>query len=146
MNRQSGLSVLELLATLAILAVVATVTTINLEPAEAPLQTGSRLVEGAIQQARSSAIATTSAYRVRPGSASRLVVERAGECDDADWIDEPRAAVDLPDEVTVTDTGWSVCFTRRGIANDNVMVTLVHPRLGSRRVEVFLGGATRVIR
>jgi len=136
---------LELLIVLAIVAIVVGATAINLEPAEAPLQTGSRLVEGILLQARSSAIATTSAYHVVPDGNRRLVVEYAGNCGDADWTPEPGAAIELPDKVSMSSTAWSVCFSRRGISTDNVTVTLNHPDLGSSQVEVFLGGATRVI-
>ncbi len=61
------------------------------------------------------------------------------------WTTEPHSVLDLPRGVTMTDTAWTVCFTRRGISTANVVVTLSHPDLGSIRVEVLLGGGTRVI-
>ena len=144
MNRQSGYSAIEMLTTLAVIGIVAGVITINLEPAEAPLQTGSRLVEGLLLQARSSAIATTSAYRVVPEGDRHLVIEYAGDCGDATWTNEPGAGIELPEEVSMSSTTWSVCFSRRGISTDNVTIALDHPTLGSSQVEVCLGGATRV--
>lgn len=145
MNRQSGVSLVELMVALALLAMAAAATTVNLEPAEQPLVTGSRLVEGFILQARSSAIATTSAYRVVPAGPSRLVAQYANDCGDATWTPEPAQRLELPDEVKMTATDWSICFSRRGVASANVTVTLTHPDRGAVQVEVLLGGATRVV-
>ena len=145
MSRQAGASLLEVLVVVAIIALFFAATLANLKPAEAPLQTGSRLVEAFIFQARSSAIATTSVYRVLPDGAGRLVTEYADACDDVTWNSEPGGVLQLPDEVTMTDTDWTVCFGRRGLSTANLTVTLVHPDFGSKQVEVLLGGTTRVI-
>ena len=145
MCRQSGATLIELLVVLTIMGIALMVTAPNLKPAEAPLQTASRLTEGFILQARSSAIATTSAYRVVPDGEDRLLLEYAAKCDDSTWTAETYSILELPDEVTMTDTGWSVCFSRRGISSTNVTVTLTHPDFGSSQVEVLLGGSTRVI-
>ncbi len=145
MSRQAGTSLIETIATLAIIALFLGGTLANLEPAEAPLQTGSMLVEGLILQARSSAMATTSAYRIVPVGAGRLLNEHADRCSDASWTSEPGNALDLPDEVTLSDTDWTVCFGRRGLSTDNLTLTLVHPEYGSRQIEVLLGGTTRVL-
>jgi hypothetical protein len=53
--------------------------------------------------------------------------------------------LNLPDGVTLADTGWSVCFSSRGISSDNVVITLQHDVYGSEQVEVLLGGTTRVV-
>ncbi len=145
MKKQSGSSLIEILVVLAIFGIAAGILALNLRPAEAPLQTASRLAEGFILQARSSAIATTSAYRIVPDGPGRLIAEYASDCDDATWTTEEHTVLDLPTDVTLTDTAWSVCFTRRGMAAANVYVTLSHPRLGTRQVEVLLGGGTRVV-
>lgn len=145
MSHQAGTSLVETIATLAIIALFLGGALANLEPAEAPLQTGSMLVEGLILQARSSAMATTSAYRIVPDGAGRLLTEHADRCSDASWTSEPGNALDLPDEVTLSDTDWTVCFGRRGLSTANLTVTLVHPDFGSRQVEVLLGGTTRVL-
>ena len=145
MSRQAGASLLETLVVVAIIALFVAVTLANLKPAEAPLQTGTRLVEAFILQARSSAIATTSAYRVVPDGAGQLLTEYASSCNDLTWTREPGGSLELPDEVTMTDTDWTVCFGRRGLSSANLTVTLVHPEFGSRQVEVLLGGTTRVL-
>ena len=51
----------------------------------------------------------------------------------------------LPEDVAITESGWSVCFSRRGISSANLTLTLTHPDHRSRQVEVLLGGLTRVI-
>jgi len=144
-RKQSGASLIEILVVLAIVGIAATIMALNLRAAEAPLQTAARLTEGFILQARSTAIATTSAYRIVPDGSQRLVMEYAADCDDATWITEDHTVLELPRDVNLTSTAWSVCFTRRGLAAANVFVTLTHPDLGTRRIEVLLGGGTRVI-
>ena len=49
------------------------------------------------------------------------------------------------DEVTLADTSWTVCFSSRGAAAANVVVTLNHPRTGSEQIEVFTGGSARIV-
>ena len=90
-------------------------------------------------------MATTSAYRIVPDGAGRLLTEHADRCGDVSWTSEPGNALDLPDEVTLSDTDWTVCFGRRGLSTDNLTLTLVHPEYGSRQIEVLLGGTTRVL-
>lgn len=145
MRRASGATLTELLVVVALMGIAAMITALNLRPAEAPLQTATRLTEGFILQARSSAIATTSAYRVVPDGPAALALEHAGACDDTVWTEEPDSRLGLPRDVTLADTAWSVCFTRRGLSASNVTVTLVHPDSGTSQLEVLLGGTTRVI-
>ena len=77
MRDESGATLIELMVVIGIMAIAAMTFTLNLRPAEAPLQTATRLTEGFILQARSMAIATTSAYRVLPSDNDTLVVEYA---------------------------------------------------------------------
>ena len=48
------------------------------------------------------------------------------------------------EDVTVEESGWSVCFSRRGVSDANTVLTVTHPEYASRQVEVLLGGLTRV--
>jgi hypothetical protein len=45
----------------------------------------------------------------------------------------------------MSSTSWQVCFSSRGVSGNNTTVTLQHPSNGSRRVEVLVGGTTRVL-
>jgi len=144
-REESGATLIELMVVVGIMAIAALTFTLNLRPAEAPLQTATRLTEGFILQARSTAIATTSAYRVVPSDDDTLIVEYADDCDDATWTTEPHTVLDLPDTVSMTATDWSVCFSRRGISSSNVVVTLTDSELDSSQIEVLLGGGIQVV-
>jgi len=144
-QRESGTSLVELLAVLAVAGLTLGAATAVLKPAEAPLETGAVLLEGFFTRARARAMATTSAYRVSATDADTVVADFAANCAASTWTAEERMELDFPDEVTLTDTTWSVCFSSRGAASANVVVTLNHPRTGSRQIEVFTGGSARIV-
>jgi len=144
-NGERGTSLVELLAVLAIVGLALGASTAFLKPAEAPLETGAVLLEGFFTRARARAMATTSAYRVSATDTTSIVADYATNCSAATWTSEERMDLDLPDEVTLADTSWTVCFTSRGAAAANVVITLNHPRTGSAQVEVFRGGSARIV-
>jgi hypothetical protein len=145
MKRDRGSSLGELLVVLAIIGLSVGIAAMNLRPMETPLQTGAALLEAVFHQARLQAIATTSAFRVIPAGSSQLRAEYADSCMDTTWSPEPSLRVEFPDGVSQSPTTWSVCFSSRGISTNNVVVTLSHPQYGQRRIEVLLGGTTRVL-
>lgn len=142
---EAGISILEVLVVIAILGLSITVAAVTLEPLETPLEASVTLTEGFFREARLGAIATTSAHRVQPDDAYRLGVQQATSCSGPTWTTVPDMKLNLPEGVTLTDTGWSVCFSSRGISSDNVVLTLQHDVHGSEQVEVLLGGTTRVV-
>jgi hypothetical protein len=144
MRKESGASLIELLAVLAVVGLVLGTATATLGPAAAPLKTGAVLLEGFFTRVRARAVATTSAYRVTPSSATTVIAEYAANCSAGTWTSEERMELELPDEVTLVSTGWAVCFSSRGAADGNVVITLNHPRTGTKQVEVFKGGSARI--
>ena len=140
---QQGTTLIEVAVVLALVGVGIGVTAFYVAPPPPPLQLGLERTEGALRQARLQAIASRSAHRVRPVNAGELTTESAPRCGAATWSAEPDLDVAMPSGVSV-DTGWSVCFGPRGIADANVTVTLDDGVLPSRQVEVLLGGTTRV--
>jgi len=145
MRRQSGVTLVELLIAMAVLGLCLTMSTLYLKSTDNPLQTGSVLLEGSMREARLLAIAETAAYRVTPQDTHTVRMERAATCGAATWTDAPTPAVAMPDGVTIVTEGWTVCFNSRGISSDNVVIELSHADYGARKVEVLLGGTTRVI-
>ena len=143
--RQSGFTVVELLVVFAVLGVSLGVGALYLKPAAAPLATSAALVEGYTRQARMRAMATTSAYRIRPVSAAVIAAESAGSCMDEIWAASSIPDLALEEQVELTDTDWTVCFSGRGVSSNNVVITLSHPDFGTKQVEVLLGGTTRII-
>jgi prepilin-type N-terminal cleavage/methylation domain-containing protein len=145
MRSDTGVTLVELIVVMAILAVAIGIAVVNLEPLESPLMTGTSLVESFLTQARVSAMATTSAYRVVPSDTSSLLTETAESCTAGTWTAQPSLTMVLPQDVTMADTAWTACYTPRGLSRDNVLITLEHPSYGSRQVEVLIGGTTRVL-
>jgi prepilin-type N-terminal cleavage/methylation domain-containing protein len=142
---EAGVTLLELIVVLAILSLSVTAVALNLEPLGTPLQAGASLVESFMREARLNAIATTSAYRVKPTASDRLGAETADSCDASTWTTDPSMRINLPKDVDLSSTSWSVCFTSRGISTDNIKIQLLHDLYGSAGIEVMLGGTTRVV-
>jgi hypothetical protein len=145
MCRASGSSLIELLAVIALVGVAVAATAVYLHPIEAPLQVGSAALEGYFRQARGRALATTSAYKVSASTPRSLQAQYANDCAETNWTPDPKLQLQLPPDVALASTSWSVCFNSRGLADANLQVTLNHPEEGSQQVEVLRGGASRVM-
>ena len=145
MNRERGASLIEVLGLLAIIAVALGAVAMKMQTLGSPLDTSTSLLEGVFREARLNAIATMSAYRVSPSSTTRLKGEKAATCSATTWTVDNSMRTDLATGVTQSPTTWSVCFNSRGISTANVIVTLTHPKYGSRSVEVLVGGTSRVL-
>ncbi len=141
----SGSTLMETIVVLAILGLSLGMGAVYLTPLEAPLEAAASLVEGFCRQARLSAIATTSAYRVRPATAERLLLEHASSCAETVWTADDGVQPELPSGVSVESTAWSVCFSSRGVSSDNQEIRLQHAQDGSIGVEVLVGGTTRIL-
>lgn len=135
----------ELLVAMAITALIVMAAGLYLRPMEAPLVSGVALLEGCVQRARAEAVAATSAYRLSPRGAARIAAEVGDSCATTTWADDPKVSVQLPEDVRMTDTTWSLCIDARGLPGTNLTITLNHPDYGSRAVEIMLGGATRTL-
>jgi prepilin-type N-terminal cleavage/methylation domain-containing protein len=145
MNRQSGMTLLELLGVLALIGIVVCAVVVNMQSSGNPLDVSTSLLEGQFRAARLNAIATMSAYRVSPATPSSLRAEKGATCSATTWTVDSSLNNALSTGVTMSPSSWSVCYSSRGIATANVVVTLAHSRYGSRRVEVLVGGASRVL-
>jgi prepilin-type N-terminal cleavage/methylation domain-containing protein len=142
---EAGVTLLEVLVVMAILGISLGVAALNLQPLETPLAASVTLTESLFREARLSAIATTSAYRVLPNSAHQLGAQQAASCSGPTWTTVHNMRLNLPQGVALTDTGWTVCFSSRGISADNIVITLQHDLYGTEQIEVLLGGTTRVL-
>jgi len=140
-----GMTLVELLGTLAIMGLALGIAALNVGTMEGSLAGAASLTESFMRGARSTALATTAAYKVEPTSSRMLIASKAASCSAATWTVDPDLTLELPTEVALTDTTWSVCFSSRGLADSNVTIPLWHPVSGTLQVEVLLGGATRII-
>lgn len=145
MDTRSGFTLVEMLVVLAVVGILLVASSMLFQPSVGSLQDGASLLQGFFAQARARAMATTSACRVRPATATRLIAESASSCEDTSWAPEESLTLDLPRTVSLPDTSWSVCFGNRGISDQNLVVSLRQDPGGTKRVEVLLGGTAKVL-
>lgn len=145
--RSRAFTLTEALVVLGITGIILAIGALNLRGLNNPLQNGASQLEGFFKQARAKALATTSAYRVRAETSGRLIAEYANNCNATTWTADSRLVLELPTDVRVsgtnTPTTWPVCFTSRGLADKNLIVTLANAKNQTRQVEVMLGGGVR---
>ncbi len=137
---RQGFSLVELLVVLAILGVALGIGFLNLRPFYNPLEDAQTRLRGHLNLVRGKAMATTSAYRVRPQGDRVLVAEWARRCSDTTWTGDPSLRLELPQEVRFAQGNWSLCFNSRGYADRNLVIRVEQPGRGFREVEVLLGG------
>ncbi len=143
LSRSSGFSAVELLVAMALLAILVGIGALYLAPMATPLESAGSTLTAMIEQTRSKAIYTTRVHRLRPLSSDHLIVEYANSCGSGSWTYDPAISLELPRQVTLTETDWSVCFDRRGLSSVNLIITLHHPDRGVRELELFKGGVMR---
>jgi prepilin-type N-terminal cleavage/methylation domain-containing protein len=148
MISNKGVSLLELIVTMAILAIAFTITALNLRPLGDDLGNAVSEISGTLKQAKIKAMATTSAYRVRPTSTTEVVVERARDCSGAGgWETQTSMAQTLRENVVFTATSWQVCFNSRGFSLDSTLnftspsLTLKDKKGKTATLQVFIAGA-----
>jgi prepilin-type N-terminal cleavage/methylation domain-containing protein len=148
MVSRRGVSLLELIVTMAILAIAFTITALNLRPLGDDLGNAVAEISGTLKQSKIKAMATTSAYRIRPTSTTQVMVERARDCTGAgNWTAQPTLAQTLREGVTFTTTNWTVCFNSRGQSLSNVgafqspSFTLRDKENKTQTIQVFIAGA-----
>jgi prepilin-type N-terminal cleavage/methylation domain-containing protein len=148
MISHNGVSLLELIVTMAVLAIAFTIAALNLRPLGDDLGNAVSEMSGTLKQAKIKAMATTSAYRVRPTSTTEVVVERARDCAGAGgWVTQTSMAQTLRENVTFTTTTWQVCFSSRGFSMDSSLnfsspsFTVKDKKGKTSRLNVFIAGA-----
>jgi hypothetical protein len=134
---------IDLIVVMALIGIMAGISALALRHFEAPLETAGDLVDGLIKQTRAKSMASTTVHRIRAVAGDHLVVEYARSCGSAAWTLDPRMDLRLPSGVSLTDTAWSICFDTRGIASDNLILTIDHPQYQARTLEVLKGGTVR---
>ena len=139
-----GFTLFELLIVLAVLGTLIGMAALNLRALDSPLQNGTSQLLGFLKQVRAKAIATTLVYKVEPSSTTQLITKYAESCSALTMTTDADLTLDLPKGVSLTSTTWSVCFNTRGLADNNITVTLMDSKGKTKTVEVFLGGGVRV--
>lgn len=141
---QAGVTILELLTIMFMMSTISGIAIFSLRAMIAASNNASLDLASFLKQARAQAMASTSAYQVSASTNSKIIVKTAPHCADSGMTIDPRFSLNLRDGATLTNTGWAVCFTSRGLATSNTSITVLDPDGDSRDVEVFLGGAVQV--
>ena len=143
MSGSRGTSFVELMVVMAVMSLLVGCLSLFLAPMEGRLDGAARSTEAFFRQARVTAMATTSAYRIRPADSTTMIVETAGSCGAASWIVDDTLVLDLPRGIVLDDTGWTLCYGSRGTASANLLIGLQDEDGAMRDIEVLRGGTTR---
>lgn len=160
-DTQSGFSVLELMVTLGFVGILSAIAIPRISFATRPLGDSTNRLSSTFKMVRAKAMSQTAAFRVRPTSASSFRIERARTCNTTnptDWqadgtfsVNDSRLDQNI-NFINATENGltrspsngWSVCFSGRGMANTNLILTLQNQTDSKqKRIEVFPGGAVQ---
>lgn len=117
---------------------------VNVRDLNSDARASGRQVVAALTQARARAMGTTGAVRVS-ASNNTLVAQASNDCAaPAGWTALPDLDVSLPPRTTLASSG-TVCFGSRGTAQAARTLTVTDARGRSNTVQVYLGGAVKVL-
>jgi prepilin-type N-terminal cleavage/methylation domain-containing protein len=162
-NRSSvkGFTLIEVLVTVVVLGVLTAIAAPTIRFGANPLKDTSSRIAGNLKLLRAKAMSQTSAYRLRssPGAVSGTIalgIERAMLCSDTAWTADPTFATEdtlLDRQVQISQVtlngqskpidSWSICYNSRGLATQNLVLTLRDEQSG-QTITVFPGGAVDV--
>jgi prepilin-type N-terminal cleavage/methylation domain-containing protein len=143
-NRQDGFTLVEMLVVFALIGALSGIAVINLKAFSSPAENGAAQLLGFLKQARARAISTTSAYFVVPSGSATVVTRYGTNCSDASPVSDASLTLQMPTGAQLAATGWSICFTARGLSDSNTVLTVNDNQSGARSVEVLLGGSVRL--
>jgi prepilin-type N-terminal cleavage/methylation domain-containing protein len=156
-----GFTLTEVLVTVVVLGVLTAIAAPNIRFGSNPLKDTSTRIAGNLKLLRAKAMSQTSAYRLQavPGSVPGTValgIQRAMLCSDTVWTADPAFATEdtlLDRQVQISQVtlngqskpidGWSICYNSRGLATQNLVLTLRDDQSG-QTITVFPGGAVDV--
>ena len=137
-----GYTIIELVVTMGIAGVLMGMVWVNLQEMMNPARSGAATVSSFFKEARARAISTTSAYTIQPITPTRIQAFYSTRCGET-LTQDTKLILDLPDQVSLTDITWSICFNSRGFPLAAQTVTLQDAYDGETTVELFYGGAVR---
>jgi len=139
-----GFSLLEMLVTLSLMTSLFLIALNNLNSLHDPLDNAASELLGFFKQVRARSISTTSSYLVTPISSNQLEVTYAKNCTETTRQADSRLDLTLPSQVSFYTTDWSICYSARGLPDDNLSVQIIKSDGSNATVEIFLGGGVRI--
>ncbi|ULH17279.1 hypothetical protein MF271_18145 (plasmid) [Deinococcus sp. KNUC1210] len=134
-----------MLVVLAIVGILMAMGILSLQRLSNPASNAARQISTTLMQVRTSAVSNTLAYRVSVVS-NALVIESALHCNDTTGWTTQRNTTELPTGLTLTPSSTPfACFSSRGLAPTSGNVLLRDSKNRTFRIQVFAGGAIRVI-
>lgn len=146
---QQGFSLIELLIVIAIIGIMAVLAVVGLRGLRNDLTANASELEAQVKLARSKAMTTTRAYRLVITD-KRIDAEWARRCNDTTgWQEDDAIWMELSERVDISgtqgvDDNVLICFTSRGLASTNPVLTLQNTEGDTAEVEVFIGGGVEV--
>src|SRR5690606_10201974 len=148
-SRRSGFTLFELLIVLVLVGIVLAIAAPRLRGFDNELANAASETAGFFRQTRSTALASTSAYRVIVVSPTRLRTELSGSCAAPTGRPDDQRRLELRDGIVMQGTpivagSTLVCFDSRGMASASPAFEL-RDREGKRySIQLFLGGAVQM--
>jgi prepilin-type N-terminal cleavage/methylation domain-containing protein len=143
--RQMGFTLLELIVTMSLFLIIGGIAVPQLSQMNSASRNAADSVASFSKQVRARAIASTSAYKMRPSGSGRIITEFATNCSSATWSADQKNKLILPSNTYLLDSTWDLCFNSRGFPDGNLEIDIREQNGNTKTVEIMLGGATRVI-
>ncbi len=141
---QAGHTFVEVMVVFSLVAALTGFASINMHDLEDAGHGSALQLSSLIKTTRAKAISKTSAYFLKPSSTAQILGYRGKSCADPSPQIDSQISLDLSDGVTMTDTGWQICFTPRGLVKNSVSVFLQDQYQREFEVQVFMGGTVRI--
>lgn len=137
-----GFSAIELVVTFAVISLLVGFMAYNFKDMSQPALNGASGVVGFVKRTRAKALGTTYAYTITPSSATQLIASYGTTCSSPSQTTDSRLSLTLPEGARFAQTGWSICFSARGIAEDSINLGIVDDD-ETKTVQIASGGGAR---
>jgi len=115
----------------------------NIRVLENPLVSASANLTHYFRLVRVRAIAQTKSIIITPATNHSFTAASAASCTAETTTPVSDLSYDIGDDVSITPTDWTLCFTQRGLVHQAVLFSL-HSQTGVRTIEVALGGGVEI--
>lgn len=142
-NRESGLSILELMTVLFIVSLISASVVTNIKEINRPLTNAGFEITHFLRLVRSRGVSQTTYLKVAPVSTFKLASYSGESCDSATTA-LGDLTLTLPNDTSLVASDWSICFTPRGLSSASQIFQIRDEVSNIRSVQVALGGGVRI--